>query len=155
MSIFIYFFRFRSEVYILKLELNTAGPVNNIVLVRQRLYPKSQTSSRRHGPLFPPLEKYANSTDEDTDTKTVIGFQETYNKSMNATYLSSHVIDNQIKELQVLFLRFTFFCSFCSLIYMHRMSSFVHVVLSLLTFQVMDLLQVIKNALLDAPETFL
>ncbi|PON37896.1 Guanine nucleotide-binding protein, beta subunit [Trema orientale] len=76
------------------------GRVNNIVVVRQQLYPSPQTSSRRHGSLLPPLEKYANSTDEDTDTKTVIGFQETYSESMDAKYLSYHVINNHIEELQ-------------------------------------------------------
>ncbi|PON94206.1 Guanine nucleotide-binding protein, beta subunit [Trema orientale] len=74
--------------------------VNNIVVVRQQLYPSSQNSSRRRGSLLPPLEKYAISTDEDTDTKTVLGFQETNSKSMDATYHISNVINYQIKELQ-------------------------------------------------------
>lgn len=44
----------------------------------------------KHGSLLPLLEKYANSTEEDRYTKIVIGFQQTQNESMDATYLSSH-----------------------------------------------------------------
>jgi pre-rRNA-processing protein IPI3 len=83
------------------------GPVNNILVVRQELCfnfrPNSQASSRRHGSLLPPaLDKYANPTDEDADAdvKAVIGLQSTCRKSMDVSYFSSHVINNQIKELQ-------------------------------------------------------
>ncbi|XP_059453662.1 protein ROOT INITIATION DEFECTIVE 3 [Corylus avellana] len=81
------------------------GPVNNILVVRQEVYfnsrPISQSSSRRHGSLVPPpLDKYENSTDEDVNVKTVISLQSTCRKSMDDSYLSSHVINNQIKELQ-------------------------------------------------------
>lgn len=91
-----------------KFSLNYAGPVNNILVVRQQLYsnfhinPNMSTSSKRHGSLLPPpLEKYANSTDEVTDFKAVIGLQATCSESMDSVYHSSHVMNNQIKELQV------------------------------------------------------
>ncbi|KAL0017412.1 hypothetical protein SO802_004481 [Lithocarpus litseifolius] len=81
------------------------GPVNNILVVRPELNfnfrPNSQPSSRRHGSLLPPaLDKYRNPTDEDADTTTVIGLQSTCGTSMDPSYFSSHVINNQIKELQ-------------------------------------------------------
>jgi pre-rRNA-processing protein IPI3 len=83
--------------------------VNNILVVRQELYfnswPNSQASSRRHGSLLPPaLDKYANPIDEDANVKAIIGLQSTCRKSMDDSYLSSHVINNQIKELKVFFL---------------------------------------------------
>jgi pre-rRNA-processing protein IPI3 len=84
--------------------------VNNILVVRQEVYfnsrPFSQASSRRHGSLVPPpLDKHAaNPTDEDVNVKTVIGLQSTCRKSMDDSYLSSHVINHQIKELQVFFI---------------------------------------------------
>lgn len=90
---------------IIRVFKHAKGPINNIVVVRQQLHnfqriSNSQAGSRRHASVLPSLEKYANSADEDMDTKTVIGFQETCNKSTDAMYLSSVVADNQIKELQ-------------------------------------------------------
>ncbi|KAF3443545.1 hypothetical protein FNV43_RR13231 [Rhamnella rubrinervis] len=83
------------------------GPVNNIIVVRQQLYPNFQinpnmsTSSKRHGSLLPPpLEKYMTSTDEVTDFKTVIGLQATCSESMDLVYLSSRVMNNQIKNFR-------------------------------------------------------
>ncbi|KAF5444924.1 hypothetical protein F2P56_034016 [Juglans regia] len=81
------------------------GPVNNILIVRQEhcfnSRPISQASSRRRGSLLPPaLEKYSNPTDEDADVKAIFDLHSTCWKSVNSSYLSSHVIDNQIKELQ-------------------------------------------------------
>lgn len=81
------------------------GPVNNILLVRQDLNsnsrPNSQAPSRRHGSLLPPaLEKYANPMDEDADVKVVMSLHSSCAKSMDASYSSSLVINNQIKELQ-------------------------------------------------------
>ncbi|KAB1220216.1 Protein ROOT INITIATION DEFECTIVE 3 [Morella rubra] len=81
------------------------GPVNNILLVRQDLnsnsWPNSQAPSRRHGSLLPPaLEKYANPMDEDADVKVVMSLHSSCTKSMDASYSSSLVINNQIKELQ-------------------------------------------------------
>lgn len=90
---------------IIRMFKHAKGPVNNILVVRQELYfnsrPNSQASSRRHGSLVPPaLDKYANPTDEDANVKAVISLQSTCRKSMDDSYLSSHVINNQIKELQ-------------------------------------------------------
>ncbi|EXB71793.1 WD repeat-containing protein 18 [Morus notabilis] len=90
---------------IIRVLRHAKGPVNNIILVREQLknfqrISNSQAFLRKHASLLPPLEKYANSTDDVTETKTVIGFQETCNKSIDAMYLSSVVAHNQIKELQ-------------------------------------------------------
>lgn len=49
----------------------------------------------------PPLEKYTKSTDGETDFKAIIGLQATRSESMDPLYLSSDVMYNQIKELQV------------------------------------------------------
>lgn len=102
-----------------------AGPVNNILVVRQQFYnnfhinPNMQVSSRRHGSLLPPpLEKYDNSTDGDADFKAVIGLQPTCSESMDAFYQSSHVINNQIKELQVNIASFNVFF-FCASVVIH------------------------------------
>ena len=91
--------------------LHCPGPVNNIVVVRQQLYnnqaiPNSQASSKRHGSLLPPLEKYGNSADDDPETKTVIGFQGAGDKYLESMYRSSFVTNNQIKELQVFIFQF-------------------------------------------------
>lgn len=83
-----------------------AGPVNNILIVRKELCfnsrPISQASSRRCGSLLPPaLEKYSNPIDEDADVKAIFDLHSTCGQSVNASYMSSHVINNQIKELKV------------------------------------------------------
>ncbi|XP_027351601.1 protein ROOT INITIATION DEFECTIVE 3 [Abrus precatorius] len=85
---------------------NAAGPVNNILVVRREIDLSNhissnvQASSRKQGAnLPPPLEKYANSTDEDSDMKTIISLVGD-RRSTDVSYLSSHVILNYIKELQ-------------------------------------------------------
>ncbi|KAF3628155.1 protein ROOT INITIATION DEFECTIVE 3 isoform X1 [Capsicum chacoense] len=83
------------------------GPVNNIVVVRQqsllssRGSVNSQVSSvKRHGvSLAPPLEKYANSTDEN-DYKAVIGPRNDPDRAVEASYISIQTLNNQILELQ-------------------------------------------------------
>lgn len=55
-----------------------AGPINNILVVRQQLLPKPQSTSqgslRKHRSLLPPaLAKFENSKDEDEDTGVIIG----------------------------------------------------------------------------------
>lgn len=97
--------------------------MNNIILVREQLknfqrISNSQAFLRKHASLLPPLEKYANSTDDVTETKTVIGFQETCKKSIDAMYLSSVVAHNQIKELQVFISSLNFLSSLLVLICM-------------------------------------
>lgn len=81
--------------------------MNNILLVRQPVnsnprYSKMQPS-RRHGYLLPPpLEKYSNSANEDMyNNKTIVNLQAVGNILLENSYSSSHVIHNQIKELQV------------------------------------------------------
>ncbi|KDP41720.1 hypothetical protein JCGZ_16127 [Jatropha curcas] len=83
------------------------GPVNNIQIVRRPLYlnPQAssnmQASSRRRGSLLPPpLDKYMNSTVKNIGFNAIIRLQDTCSNSLDASYLSSEVIHNQIKELQ-------------------------------------------------------
>jgi len=85
--------------------VDTPGPVNNILVVRREnssnhISSNVQPSSRKQGNLPPPLEKYANSIHEDSDMNTTISLGGG-RSSLNPSYLSSHVISNYIKELQV------------------------------------------------------
>ena len=77
--------------------------MNNIIVVSQPLYHFQMNvnpqSSRKQGLSLKPLEKYE--ADGERDSKTIIGFQTSCSKSTDAMYVSSRVIDNQIKELQV------------------------------------------------------
>lgn len=110
-QIFVYFYLHNTKTRVVcnkKFSLNNAGAVNNILIVRQQTYPTFQinpntpASSKRHGSLLPPpLEKYTKSTDGETDFKAIIGLQCTRSESMDPVYLSSNVMYNQIKELQV------------------------------------------------------
>lgn len=91
---------------IVRMFMHSKGPVNNILLVRQPVnsnprYSKMQPS-RRHGYLLPPpLEKYSNSANEDMyNNKTIVNLQAVGNILLENSYSSSHVIHNQIKELQ-------------------------------------------------------
>lgn len=84
-----------------------AGPVNNILLVQQQPLPKSQSTSqgslRKHRPLLPPaLAKFENSKDEDEYTGVIIDPSGPPKESTGFSFLSSHVMDDQITELQVL-----------------------------------------------------
>jgi len=86
--------------------VDAAGPVNNILVVRREnssnhISSNVQTSSRKQGAnLPPPLEKYENSVDEDSDMSTMISLGGG-RSSVVPSYLSSHVISNYVKELQV------------------------------------------------------
>ncbi|XP_061368556.1 protein ROOT INITIATION DEFECTIVE 3-like isoform X2 [Gastrolobium bilobum] len=90
---------------IVRMFKHAKGPVNNVIVVRQEfdlsnsISSNVQASSRKHGAYLPPLEKYANSTDEDSDLKTVISLGGG-RRCVDVSYLSSHVISNCIKELQ-------------------------------------------------------
>ncbi|KAK7295545.1 hypothetical protein RJT34_18455 [Clitoria ternatea] len=92
---------------IVRMFRHAKGPVNNILVVRREIDFNShissyvQPSSRKRANLPPPLEKIANSTDEDSDvkTKTIISLGGG-KRSMDVSYLSSHVISSYIKELQ-------------------------------------------------------
>ncbi|KAK4722754.1 hypothetical protein R3W88_012987 [Solanum pinnatisectum] len=83
------------------------GPINNVVVVRQsslmsnRGTVNSQMSSvKRHGvSLPPPLEKCANSADEN-DYKAVIVPRIDPDRSVEASYISIQSLSNQILELQ-------------------------------------------------------
>lgn len=88
-----------------------AGPVNNILVVgpplclNPRMLLNSQSSSiKRHGSsLPPPLEKYANSTDEIAEIKVYLGTQGTSDEPLDASYITVHTMNSQIEELQVIF----------------------------------------------------
>ncbi|KAJ7966607.1 protein ROOT INITIATION DEFECTIVE 3-like [Quillaja saponaria] len=91
---------------IIRVLRHSKGPVNNILVVRQQLKfnygmsPNLQTSSRRQGSLLPPpLEKYANSTDEDSNIVSVIGNPDG-NIPRNASYITTHVMTDQVRQLQ-------------------------------------------------------
>ncbi|XP_057427398.1 protein ROOT INITIATION DEFECTIVE 3-like [Lotus japonicus] len=78
------------------------GPVNNILVVKQEIDPSNhmsstvQASSRKKGAyLSPPLEKYTNSTDEDSYIKVSLRGGAT-----DVKYLSSEMISKYAKELQ-------------------------------------------------------
>lgn len=84
------------------------GPVNNILVVgsplclNPRMLLNSQSSSiKRHGSsLPPPLEKYANSTDEIAEIKVYLGTQGTSDEPLDASYITVHAMNSQIEELQ-------------------------------------------------------
>jgi pre-rRNA-processing protein IPI3 len=84
------------------------GPVNNILVVgsplclNPRMLLNSQFSSiKRHGSsLPPPLEKYANSTDEIAEIKVYLGTQGTSDEPLDASYITVHTMNSQIEELQ-------------------------------------------------------
>jgi len=87
------------------ISLDAAGPITNIIVVRQEIDPSNHTSSnleastKKHGSyLLPPLEKYANSTDSDLKTAINLGGSR---GCMDVSYNSSNLISNHIKELQV------------------------------------------------------
>ncbi|RDX70085.1 Protein ROOT INITIATION DEFECTIVE 3, partial [Mucuna pruriens] len=91
---------------IVRMFKHAKGPVNNILVVRRvndfsnRISSNVQASSRKQGAnLPPPLEKYANPIDEDSDMKTIISLGGG-KSSVDPSYLSSHLISNYIKELQ-------------------------------------------------------
>lgn len=83
----------------------TKGPITNILVVRPEIDLSNHIanlqapSKKKGGNLPPPLEKYVNSTDEDSDIKTIasLGGSRT---CMDVSYCSSRAISNYIKELQ-------------------------------------------------------
>lgn len=79
-----------------------AGPVNNILVVPWMLLNSQSSPIRRHGSsLPPPLEKYANSTDEIAEVKAYLGTHGTSDEPLDASYVSVHTMNSQIEELQV------------------------------------------------------
>ncbi|XP_058087057.1 protein ROOT INITIATION DEFECTIVE 3-like [Magnolia sinica] len=85
------------------------GPINNILVLRKPLPSSPKTSrntqgsvSRRHllSTLPPPLDKYINSMDGDDGTRAVRAVLAPRDESLDSQFLSSHVMINQIKELQ-------------------------------------------------------
>ncbi|ESW11388.1 hypothetical protein PHAVU_008G025800 [Phaseolus vulgaris] len=90
---------------IVRMFKHAKGPVNNIIVVRREnssnhISSNVQTSSRKQGAnLPPPLEKYANSIDEDSDMSTMVSLVGG-SSSVVPQYISSQQISNYIKELQ-------------------------------------------------------
>ncbi|GKV10243.1 hypothetical protein SLEP1_g21636 [Rubroshorea leprosula] len=83
---------------IIRMFRHAKGPVNNILIVKPQ---SSPNLSKRHGSLLPPpLEKYANSSDKETDNKAVIALQATISSTPEPFYYSSQLINDHIKELQ-------------------------------------------------------
>lgn len=82
------------------------GPVNNVMVTRQPQLLNSRTSTsaaslKRHVfTLPPPLEKFANSPDENTHVKVLIGGQAASNELLDSSYISVQTMEAQIKELQ-------------------------------------------------------
>lgn len=93
---------------IIRIFKHAKGPVNNILVARrpQCLYPRTLTNSRassgrRNGSLLPPpLEKYTNSMDENTDSKAFITPQANPYNPHDASYVSFCTMHDQINELQ-------------------------------------------------------
>ncbi|GAA0153410.1 hypothetical protein LIER_11655 [Lithospermum erythrorhizon] len=91
---------------IIRIFRHAKGPINNILILRQppHLNPSStsgqSSSAKKHGyPLPPPLGKYTDSSDENTEIKAFIGSR-TPNYVQDASYRSSWTMMNQIKELR-------------------------------------------------------
>ncbi|GFP91721.1 protein root initiation defective 3 [Phtheirospermum japonicum] len=84
------------------------GPVSNVLVIRQPQYINPRTPAhspanplRRHNlTLPPPLEKFANSPDENAYVKVFIGPQTTSNQHLDTSYISIQTMEAQIKELQ-------------------------------------------------------
>ncbi|KAJ4701739.1 protein ROOT INITIATION DEFECTIVE 3-like [Melia azedarach] len=92
---------------IVRMFRHAKGPVNNILVVQRPLYlslgnfSNPHTSSRRHGLELPPaLDKYVNLPGEDGENKGVIRLSNPCNVPQDASYLSYHMIDDHIKDLQ-------------------------------------------------------
>lgn len=78
------------------------GPVTNILVVRcPEIILRSQASlGRKNSSLLPPpLEKYANATDEPLGTKAFISGDASSNPA-NVSYIMESVMNNQIKEIK-------------------------------------------------------
>jgi pre-rRNA-processing protein IPI3 len=81
--------------------LDVAGPITNVLVVRQEIDPINHISSNLQASTKKnPLEKYANSTDDESDVKTVISLGSS-RECMDVSYHSSNVISIHTKELQV------------------------------------------------------
>ncbi|KAK1267987.1 hypothetical protein QJS04_geneDACA013874 [Acorus gramineus] len=85
------------------------GPINNVLIIREVLHPGLQASvnaqvsvPRKRASMLmpPPLDKYINSADGDTENKTVVTLHPTCNEPLDVRYCSVNVMMNQIKELQ-------------------------------------------------------
>ncbi|KAF8377549.1 hypothetical protein HHK36_030931 [Tetracentron sinense] len=91
---------------IVRIFRHAKGPVNNVLVVRRYLNSRTLVNaqgslSRRHASFLPPpLDKYGNSSAENFETRTVIAVQAPCSEPVDAPYVSFHVMENQIKELQ-------------------------------------------------------
>ncbi|XP_047975725.1 protein ROOT INITIATION DEFECTIVE 3 [Salvia hispanica] len=91
---------------IIRVFRHAKGPVNNVMVTRQPqlLNPRTSAptaSSRKQAlTLPPPLEKFANSPDENTHVKVLIGGQDPSNGITDSSYVSVQAMEAQIRELQ-------------------------------------------------------
>ncbi|CAI9763630.1 unnamed protein product [Fraxinus pennsylvanica] len=85
------------------------GPVNNVLVVRQPQHLNPGTSINTQASVLrgrgfllpPPLQKYANSADENAYVKAFLAPQTASNKLLHDQYISVQTMENLIKELQV------------------------------------------------------
>ncbi|XP_042018765.1 protein ROOT INITIATION DEFECTIVE 3-like [Salvia splendens] len=91
---------------IIRVFRHAKGPVNNVMVTRQPqlLNPRTSAptaSSRKQALTLPPqLEKFANSPDENTHVKVLIGGQDPSNGIIDSSYVSVQAMEAQIRELQ-------------------------------------------------------
>lgn len=85
---------------------HSKGPVNNVLVVCPSLYPNLSSvkmqASRKHVSLLPPpLDKYLDSRGDNVDDNNPItALQSPCKELVESQYLSCHVMNNQMKELQ-------------------------------------------------------
>ncbi|PKI48028.1 protein ROOT INITIATION DEFECTIVE 3 [Punica granatum] len=89
-----------TQGHIVRTFKHTTAHVNNVAVVRKhQLIPQSQHSYKKKW-FPPPLEKYADSTDDDTDIKAVCNLRDIPGESYELSYISSSVTNQQLKELE-------------------------------------------------------
>ncbi|KAJ4834660.1 hypothetical protein Tsubulata_034486 [Turnera subulata] len=89
---------------IVRMLKHSKGPVNNICIVARPLNPNPrvtlQASKKQGSSLPPPLHRYADQIDRPESMNSMISLQPPCNHLIDASYRSSLVLDDQIKELQ-------------------------------------------------------
>lgn len=88
---------------IIRVFKHAKGPITNILVLsleNDSSNHMSSNSSKKKGAQFPPLEKYANPIDEDSDIKTIVSLGGSKRCMDDVSYLSSHLISSYSKELQ-------------------------------------------------------
>lgn len=87
-----------------------AGPINNIIIVRQPIHTNQNTSENLHvagsrkqlsGSLPPPLARYIDEADENGEPRPIKVLLNPVQESFRSEFLISRVMTTQLKELQV------------------------------------------------------